>query len=109
MRLNEESELNVELIGTISPTNPGARFANIKADGSIEMVTVGSDILDGKATVIDIQSRIMYLKEGSKLTHVSRCGLSLHQRSHRNPKGKSGRARRAVRISSSRIRQEVPK
>jgi general secretion pathway protein C len=99
----EESELNVELIGTIaSPTNPGARFANIKADGSIEMVTVGSDILDGKATVIDIQSRIMYLKEGSKLTHVTLWSESATKKSSKSKGKKSGR------VTSSRPNLKRP-
>ena len=83
----QESELNVELIGTIaSPSSPGAHFANIKADGTIEMVTVGSEILDGKATVVDIQSRIIYLKEGSALTHV----MLWSESSAKKPKNKSG-------------------
>jgi len=99
----QESELNVELIGTItSPTNPNARFANIKADGSIEMVSVGSDILDGKATVIDIQSRIIYLKEGSKLTHVMLWSETTKKASKTRNGKKSGR------VSSSRQNLKRP-
>lgn len=89
----QESELNVELIGTIaSPVDPNARFANIKADGSVEMVTVGSEILDGKATVIDIQSRIIYLKEGSALTHVTLWSESTKKKAKSDrTKGRNGR------------------
>ena len=80
-----ESELNIELKGTLSnPADPSQRFANIIADGSAELVVIGSEVLE-KAVVIDIQPKMLYLREGNKLTHVALWGET-------KPK-KSGRAK----------------
>lgn len=69
----EQSELNIELVGTMSsPADPEIRFANIIADGAgTSMVAIGTELLEGKAKVIDIQPKIIYLREGDKLTHVA--------------------------------------
>ncbi|MFT5429489.1 MAG: type II secretion system protein C [Myxococcota bacterium] len=68
------SELNIELKGTLAnPADPTQRFANIMADGSAELVVIGSEVLE-KAVVVDIQPKMLYLREGNKLTHVSLWG-----------------------------------
>ncbi len=68
----EECELDVSLVGTIAnPANPEERFANLMVGGSnSEMVTTGSEVA-GKATVVDIVPKMVYLREGNKLCHVS--------------------------------------
>ena len=65
-------EFNVELVGTlVNPVDPSERFANISVNGNTEMVTTGSEVNDGKAEVVDILSKIVYLREGNQLCHVS--------------------------------------
>ena len=67
----QQSELGIKLIGTaVNPTDPDLRWANIEVQGETTMVSPGSDILDGKATVVDILPQIIYLREGDRLTHV---------------------------------------
>lgn len=68
----DETELNIELIGTLSsPMDPMVRFANLKVNGNdTQMVAIGDEVLE-KATVVDIVSKMVILREGDKLTHVS--------------------------------------
>jgi general secretion pathway protein C len=66
-----ESELNIELQGTLSsPIDPTVRIANVLANGEPMLVLVGTDI-QGQAKVIDIQPKMLYLQEGEKLTYIS--------------------------------------
>ena len=87
-----QSELNIQLVGTtVNPTDPSFCFATILLDGATtDVVTVGSDIQDGKAKVIDIQPMMLYLREGNKLTHV---GLWSEAAGPKAPPGPQGRIR----------------
>ena len=66
----KESELPIELVGTMAhPTDPDMRFAHVKLNGSnSSVVGVGSDVL-GKALVVDILPKMIYLREGDNLTY----------------------------------------
>ncbi len=66
----KECEMNVELVGTlVNPYTTGERFAQLTVNGSGEMVEIGTEV-NGKATVVDIQPKIIFLREGNNLCHV---------------------------------------
>ncbi|MFT7625773.1 MAG: type II secretory pathway component PulC, partial [Myxococcota bacterium] len=68
----KECELDITLVGTMTnPANPDQRFANLMIGGSnSEMVTTGTEVA-GKATVVDIIPKMVYLREGDNLCHIS--------------------------------------
>lgn len=68
----DESELNLSLHGTlVSPVDATARWAKVEVDGASQLLTVGAELLGGKATVVDIRPKVLYLKEGDRLTYVT--------------------------------------
>jgi general secretion pathway protein C len=69
----EESELPIQLVGTfVNPTDPNLRFANVLLNGSTsQMVGVNQSLLNDQATVVDILPKMLYLREGNKLTYRS--------------------------------------
>jgi len=72
----QESSLNIELVGTmVHPVDHNLRFANILVGGgSPQMVAVGSEIEGAggsvSPTVMDIMSKVIYLKEKDRVTYV---------------------------------------
>jgi hypothetical protein len=71
----QSSTLPISLIGTIvHPADPSVRYANITVEGGKgQVVAVGTEIeVAGSsegAKVIDIRPKVLYLREGTKLTY----------------------------------------
>ncbi|MEC9072773.1 MAG: type II secretion system protein GspC, partial [Myxococcota bacterium] len=66
----EESELPLDLIGTLVGELPEHSMATLNVDGENKLSWVGDDLLEGKATLMAIAPRHIVLKEGAELKVV---------------------------------------
>jgi len=102
----EESELPIELVGTFVSEQEGGSMATLSVSGENKLGWVGTDLLDGQATLAAIAPRHIVIREGSSLKVVR---LWTEKAAAGKPgRGGSGRkatsARGAARSSSSRAK-----
>ncbi len=70
----EESDLAIDLIGTLVAADHGSSMATLQVEGANKIGWVGSELLDGKAKIVKIQPRHIVIKEESKFTVVKLWG-----------------------------------
>ena len=66
----EESDLPIDLMGTLVSTDPEQSMATLSIDGSNKLGWVGSEFMDGKAKIVTIAPRHIIIQEGVALTVI---------------------------------------
>lgn len=100
----EESELPIELVGTFVSEHPGSSMATLSISGENKLGWVGTEFLDGQATLAAIAPRHIVVREGSSLKVVRLWAeKAATGKAGRGAAGrKSASARGAARASSAR-------
>ena len=66
----QESELPMDLIGTLVSPDPETSMATLSVEGENKLAWIGTEFLDGKATVVTIAPRHIIVKESAGLRIV---------------------------------------
>ena len=66
----EESELPIELVGTFVTDEPDSSMATLSVSGETKLGWVGTELLEGQASVAAIAPRHIVIREGSSLKVV---------------------------------------
>jgi len=66
----EESELPVELVGTLVGEDPESSMATLSVSGENKLSWIGTELLDGQATVVGIAPRHIVVREGNTLKAI---------------------------------------
>ena len=100
----EESELPIELVGTLVSDEPGSSMATLSVSGETKLGWVGTELLEGQATVAAISPRHIVIREGSslKVVRLWTDKVAAGKPGRGGPARKSASGRGAARASSSR-------
>ena len=68
----EQSDLPIDLVGTIAADEPEDSMATVRIDGAVKLAWVGTEFMEGKARIVKIAPRHIVMKEidGLKLVKL---------------------------------------
>jgi len=100
----EESDLGVDLLGTLVSENPEWSMATIRVQGSAKLVRIGTTLLD-RADIVVISSRYIIVQEGDDRKVVK----LWDKKSEPEPKGPGRFHRHVTSVSSKKSENEFSK
>jgi len=104
----EESDLPIDLMGTLVSPDPQQSMATLSIDGENKIGWIGSEFMEGKAKIVTIAPRHIIIQEGVAMT-VVKLWTERAKAGPKGAKGGKGPKRRGKSASPSRDKKKPKK